>query len=82
MGDLLWPVQLEPKLIEKTADTRQMVSGTWKERHEIAQELRKVLQVRHGRRIVDQRILVVDDIFTDGHTLFEVARALRGAGAK
>jgi predicted amidophosphoribosyltransferase len=83
-GDALgdsWPIQLEPPLIIKTADTRQMMTGTWRERHEIATELRKVLQVPSARRVAGQKILVIDDIFTDGHTLYEVARALRNAGA-
>ena len=34
-----------------------------------------------ARRVKGKRVLVFDDVFTEGFTIREVARALRAAGA-
>ena len=44
-------------------------------------DLRAALEVRDPSRVSGRRVLVVDDVFTDGSTLREVAGVLRGAGA-
>jgi len=56
-------------------------AGSWQQRHEAARELASALHVDDPGLIRGQRILVFDDVFTDGHTMFEVARALKWAGA-
>jgi len=43
--------------------------------------LRRALRVRAPDAVVGRRLLVVDDVFTEGSTLREVARALVLAGA-
>src|SRR5262249_17813184 len=44
--------------------------------------LRSSLHVPQPRQVADARILVLDDVLTEGSTLREVARALRHAGAR
>jgi predicted amidophosphoribosyltransferase len=80
----LWNVDLdEPPVILKTKAVTPMVRKTWKQRNEIAvTELRAALEVPRPERIKDRAILVVDDVFTGGHTLKEIARALRLKGAE
>jgi len=78
-----WPFDItgEP-LIVKTAATPPMVGHTYRGRREIAEgPLRDALRVTRPRQIRGRHILVYDDVFTDGLTLNEVARALRRAGA-
>lgn len=79
-----WPFDLdEPPAIIKTAATDRMVGKTWRQRYENATgPLRAALQVASPQRVRGKRILVYDDVFTDGQTLNEVARALRIAGAR
>jgi predicted amidophosphoribosyltransferase len=81
-----WPFDVgdghEPAIIKITATTKMTKSASWKERHEIATgELRDSLRVPDPKRIKGQSILVYDDVFTDGHTLNEVARRLKFDGA-
>jgi len=83
--DGVWPFDIEdPPAIIKTAATERMMGKKWKERDAIARgPLRDSLVVPRPDRIAGRDILVYDDIFTDGHTLNEVARALiRQGGAK
>ena len=82
-GGLWWPFDVEDAAaIVKTADTPRMTGRKWRERHEIAQgPLRDALSVPRPERIRDLVVLVVDDVFTDGHTLNEVALALTLHGA-
>lgn len=78
-----WPVDASSAAIRKLQDTPSMVdAGSWQQRHEAARDLATALRVDDPGLIRGRRILVFDDVFTDGHTLFEVARALKRAGAK
>lgn len=79
-----WPFDVGYKnpVIIKTAATRSMTkSKSWQERDEIAEgELRDALKVTDSKRTDGKNILVYDDVFTDGHTLNEVARCLKMQG--
>jgi predicted amidophosphoribosyltransferase len=77
-----WPFDIAGEaLIVKTGPTPPMVrSSSYQERRSIAEgPLRDALRVT--RDVRKQRVLVYDDVFTDGLTLNEVARALRLADA-
>jgi predicted amidophosphoribosyltransferase len=74
-----WPFDIEalPAII-KTRATESMVGKKWRQRYEVARgPLREALQVPRPERTRGKRILVYDDVFTDGQTLNEVARCLR-----
>jgi predicted amidophosphoribosyltransferase len=59
-----------------------MVGHTWRDRKEIAEgQLRAALKVTSPDAVAGKRILIVDDVFTEGFTIREVARALILAGA-
>jgi predicted amidophosphoribosyltransferase len=78
-----WPFDIggEP-LIVKTGPTPSMAGKRFRERRDIAEgPLRDALRVTRPRTIRGKSVLVYDDVFTDGLTLNEVARALRIAGA-
>ena len=78
-----WP-QLadEPGLIVKTADTPSMMGKTLTQRRQIAEtDIRSSLHIPDPARVVGRSFLVFDDVFTDGSTLREIARALLAAGA-
>jgi len=79
---LEWPFDLaEPPAIVKTGPTDSLTGKTYQQRREIAeQQLRVLLHVPDPARTEGKRILVYDDVFTDGRTLNEVARALRTDG--
>jgi len=77
-----WPFDVggEPAIV-KTAPNRPLHGKTWQERWAIARdEIRPALSVPDPNRIAGRSILVYDDVFTDGITLNEVARALRTQG--
>ena len=78
-----WPFeQASPPLVVKTAETPSMAAlGVWERRVVAETDLRDALEVPRPERCVGRRILVFDDVFTDGSTLREVARALVRAGA-
>ena len=77
---IAWPFAYD--VITKTAATEPMVGHTWRERKTIAEgQLRTALHVTNAGRVADRRILIVDDVFTEGFTIREVARALVLAGA-
>ena len=77
-----WPFRRDRPLIVKTAETDTMSGKGWKRRHDIASEqLRAALQIPDPAAVSGQRVLVIDDVFTTGHDMLEVARALRLAGA-
>lgn len=69
--------------IRKTAQTSQMMNASgWDERERIAvEELRPALDVVDPEAIRGESVLVVDDVFTTGHSLREVALKALGAGA-
>jgi predicted amidophosphoribosyltransferase len=77
-----WPFHVvEPKVVIKTAETEQMVGKKYQERKAHAQSsLRAALSVPDPSLTKGKRIVVIDDVFTDGLTLNEVARALRFQG--
>ncbi len=77
-----WPFDLaHPPTIIKAGPTDSLTKKTYAERRTIAEEqLRGALQVPDPTRAEGKRILVYDDVFTDGRTLNEVARALRQQG--
>ena len=75
-----WPVVLDAVI--KTAETPPMAGLSLGRRRACAEGgLRRALRVPDGGRVAGARLLVVDDVFTEGSTLREVARALRQAGA-
>lgn len=79
-----WPfdINADPSIVKLSA-TPRLVGCSYKERRRIAEnELRSSLRVTHRERIHRKQVLVYDDVFTDGLTLREVARALiRDGGA-
>jgi predicted amidophosphoribosyltransferase len=75
-----WPVEWD--VIQKTAETPPMAGvGLGRRRHRAEGALRRSLQVVRPNRVAGARVLVIDDVFTEGSTLREVARALVSAGA-
>jgi predicted amidophosphoribosyltransferase len=67
--------------VVKTGPTPRLAGRGHEERRRIAQmEIRPRLAVPDPGRTAGRRILVFDDVFTDGRTLDEVARALRLRG--
>lgn len=75
-----WPFTYE--LVVKDVPTERLVGKTWQERRIVAEgELRDALRVPDPGKVAGARILVVDDVFTEGFTIREVARALVAAGA-
>ncbi len=79
--DPLWVVA--PTAIVKWAETPAMQGRDWPTRQCIAAgPLRQSLVVPEPAIVAGARILVFDDVLTDGSTLREVARTLRAAGAR
>lgn len=78
-----WPFYTEtPPIIRKTCATPSMTGMRYKQRRENAEgPLRGSLEVVRAPAIDGKSVLVYDDVFTDGLTLREIARALRLAGA-
>jgi len=75
-----WAVR--PALVEKVGETAPMRGQTQWQRARYAEcGLRPVLRAG-ACEVGGARILVVDDVFTEGSTLREVARVLRRAGAE
>jgi predicted amidophosphoribosyltransferase len=78
--DATWPFRVGG--VEKTAATTQFRGKRWKKRHEIAEyELRPALTIPEPELVHGKRVLVYDDVYTEGLTLRAVASALRDAGA-
>lgn len=78
--DGTWPFELG--VIEKTRPTTPFRGKVWQRRREIAEgELRDSLEIPYSRSVAGKRVLVFDDVYTEGLTIREVARALRLAGA-
>lgn len=77
-----WPFDLgETPAVVKTGPTESFTGKPYRERRDIAEtQLREALQVPDRSRTAGRSILVYDDVFTDGWTLNETARALRFSG--
>jgi len=81
---IAWPFQYD--LIVKDAATERFAKKgsvkPWHERKEIAEgQLRRALRVPDPSLVAGRRILVFDDVFTEGFTIREVAKAMIEAGA-
>jgi predicted amidophosphoribosyltransferase len=75
-----WP--FVPDLITKAVPTGQFLGRGTARRQEVAEgELRAALAVPDPERVRGKRVLVVDDVYSEGFSLREMARALREAGA-
>jgi predicted amidophosphoribosyltransferase len=75
-----WPIEMA--VIEKTAETPAMTGQPLAIRRTCAEgPLRRALRVAGPSSVVGAKVLVIDDVFTEGSTLREVARALLLAGA-
>jgi len=75
-----WPFRVG--VVQKTAATTAFRGKTWRSRYEIAEhELRPVLKVPSPELVSGRRVLVYDDVYTEGLTLRAVASSLRDAGA-
>jgi predicted amidophosphoribosyltransferase len=75
-----WP--FAPGLIAKAGPTGRFLGISPPERREIAEgELREALAVPAPEDIAGRRILVMDDIYSEGYSLREMARVLLEAGA-
>jgi predicted amidophosphoribosyltransferase len=77
-----WPILLrDPQLVTKSGATPSMTGLSYRQRKLNAEgAIRDSLRV--NGEVEGKRVLVFDDIFTDGLTLREVARALRSNGAE
>lgn len=77
-----WPFhRSSPPVVVKNAETGRMVGMGYQERKANAQgPLRAALQVPDPSKTAGKHVVVVDDVFTDGLTLNEVARALHTQG--
>jgi predicted amidophosphoribosyltransferase len=78
-----WPFDIlgEPVIV-KSGPTPPMVGNGYQDRRRIAEgPLRGALRITRPQDVQGKRVLVYDDVFTDGLTLNEVARTLRIAGA-
>lgn len=82
-ADRLGPAwSVDPGLVVKRWDTPRLAGRSLEGRRSTARgPLRRALALGPGRRVHGSRVLVFDDVFTDGSTMREVARLLRGAGA-
>ncbi|PWW21034.1 putative amidophosphoribosyltransferase [Geodermatophilus normandii] len=75
-----WP--FAPGLIAKSGPTGRFLGISPEERRRIAEgELRAALSVPEPARVAGRRILVFDDVYSEGFSLREMARVLLGAGA-
>jgi predicted amidophosphoribosyltransferase len=75
-----WP--FAPGLIAKSGPTARFLGISPQARQRIAEgELRAALSVPAPARIVGRRVLVFDDVYSEGFSLREMARVLLAAGA-
>ena len=80
----LWPVAGPGEVVAKAYETRPLADAPTAAARRLwaAVELRPALVVADAVAVRGRRVLAVDDVFTDGSTLREVAGLLRGAGAR
>ena len=70
------------RAIVKSAPTGRFLGLGVAERRAIAEgPLREALSVPEPGRVAGRRVLVFDDVYSEGYSLREMARALRRAGA-
>jgi predicted amidophosphoribosyltransferase len=75
-----WP--FTPGLIVKSGPTGRFLGIGAEERRAIAEgELRAALSVPEPERVAGRRVLVFDDVYSEGFSLREMARVLLEAGA-
>lgn len=75
-----WPFATD--VITKVRPTGRFLGIGVRERLAIAEgELRAALRVPDPSRVAAKRVLVIDDVYSEGFTLREMARALQQAGA-
>lgn len=77
------PFALDPPVLVKTGPTPSLVGlRSWYDRRDVCRdEVPRVLEVPDPARVDGKRVLVYDDVFTDGLNLNAVAKKLREAGA-
>jgi predicted amidophosphoribosyltransferase len=81
MVEPLW--ELAFGVVSKRCETPPMQGRPFSDRQVIAAgPLRRSLYVARPQQVGGARILVLDDVLTDGSTLREVARVLRRSGAR
>jgi ComF family protein len=71
-------VPMVQRLLVRVRSTRPQVELSGRERR---QNVRQAFAVTNPAALEHMQVLVVDDVFTTGATLGEVARTLKGAGA-
>lgn len=73
-------IRAEPDLLIRTRETRMMRSLSPEERRE---NIRGAFEIRPRRKpdIAGRSLLIIDDIYTTGATIDEIARVLKAAGA-
>ena len=75
-----WP--FAPGLIAKSGPTARFLGISPQARQHIAEgELRAALSIPAPARIAGRRVLVFDDVYSEGFSLREMARVLLAAGA-
>ena len=75
-----WPIPRD--LMVKRVDTPPMQGRPWSQRQQLAAgPLRRALAVTDPALVAGSRVLVFDDVMTEGSTLREMARTLHSAGA-
>lgn len=75
-----WP--FAPDLITKARPTGRFLGIGVEDRRRIAEgELREALEVPDPEGVRGKRVLVLDDVYSEGYSMREMARVLRRAGA-
>lgn len=76
------PFAIDPPVLRKTRETPQLATLPWAQRRDVCRDqLPPALQILDTARVDGRRVLVYDDVFTDGLNLDAVAGKLRNSGA-